>query len=157
MKLFDLVTGKAPEPQLSGNMLPNIKTCKNEWSNFSVNLRTMELKLQYSTAFTAVLNCFYSSTQLFTALLNCFYSSTQLLYNSTQLLLQQYSTALQQYPTAFTAVPNCFYSSTQLLLQQYSTVLAFFTRQNSFCFGLSFACQKLYIICNLKEHSGFNI
>ena len=34
MKLFDLVTGTASKPWLSGNMLPNIKTCGNGWSNF---------------------------------------------------------------------------------------------------------------------------
>ena len=36
-KLLDLVTGTATNPRVSGNMLPNIKTCENGWSNFSEN------------------------------------------------------------------------------------------------------------------------
>ena len=36
---IDLVTGTPTKPYLSGNMLPNINTCENGWSNFSENLR----------------------------------------------------------------------------------------------------------------------
>ena len=32
--MFDLLTGTATKPWLSGNMLPNIKTCENGCSNF---------------------------------------------------------------------------------------------------------------------------
>ena len=39
-KLFDLVTGTSSKPWLTGNTLPNIKTCKNGWSNFSEYLET---------------------------------------------------------------------------------------------------------------------
>ena len=44
-KLFYLVMDTATKPLLSGNMLPNINTCKNGWSNFSENLRIAALKL----------------------------------------------------------------------------------------------------------------
>ena len=33
------------KPRLSRNMLPNINTCENGWSNFSANLRIVSLKL----------------------------------------------------------------------------------------------------------------
>ena len=39
--LIRLVTGIGTKPRLSGNMLPNIKTCENGWSNFSENLRSV--------------------------------------------------------------------------------------------------------------------
>ena len=39
-----LVTGTAIKPSLSGNMLSNMNTCKNGWSNFSENLRIIVLK-----------------------------------------------------------------------------------------------------------------
>ena len=32
--LFDLVTGTATKPRLSGNMFININTCENGWLNF---------------------------------------------------------------------------------------------------------------------------
>ena len=38
-KLFYCVTGAATKQWLSGNMLLNINTCKNRWSNLSENLR----------------------------------------------------------------------------------------------------------------------
>ena len=44
-KLFYLVTGIASKPRLSGNMLPNINTIENVWSNFPENLRIVALKL----------------------------------------------------------------------------------------------------------------
>ena len=44
-KLFELVTCIATKPWLSGNMLPNIKTCENWWSNFSENMRVVALKM----------------------------------------------------------------------------------------------------------------
>ena len=44
-KLFELVTGTEMKPWLSRNMLPNINTCENRWSNFSANLRVVSLKL----------------------------------------------------------------------------------------------------------------
>ena len=44
-KLFDLVTGTEMKPRLSRNMLPNINTCENGWSNFLANLRVASLKL----------------------------------------------------------------------------------------------------------------
>ena len=37
---------------LSRNMLPNINTCENGWSNFAVNLRVVSLKLLKFTQFT---------------------------------------------------------------------------------------------------------
>ena len=43
-KLFELVTGTEMKPRLSRNMLPNINTCENGWSNFSANLRIVSLK-----------------------------------------------------------------------------------------------------------------
>ena len=50
-KLFDLVTGTATKPRLSGNMLPNIKTCENGWSNFSETVWIVVLKLLELTRF----------------------------------------------------------------------------------------------------------
>ena len=50
-KNFNLVTGSAIKLWLSGNMLPNIKTCKKILSNFSQNLRIMALKLIEFTQF----------------------------------------------------------------------------------------------------------
>ena len=38
VSLIQLVTGTATKPWLSGNMLPNINTCENGWSNISENL-----------------------------------------------------------------------------------------------------------------------
>ena len=43
--MFELVTGTDMKPRLSRNMLPNINTCENGWSNFSANLRVLSLKL----------------------------------------------------------------------------------------------------------------
>ena len=51
-KLFELVTGTEMKPWLSQNMLPNINTCENGWSNFSANLRIVSLKLLELTQFT---------------------------------------------------------------------------------------------------------
>ena len=51
-KLFELVTGTEMKPWLSPNMLPNIKTCENGWSNFLANLRVVSLKLLQLTQFT---------------------------------------------------------------------------------------------------------
>ena len=48
-KLFDLVTGTATKPRLSGNMLQNINTCENRWSNFSENFKIVALKLHELT------------------------------------------------------------------------------------------------------------
>ena len=45
MKLFDHVTRTETKPGLSGNILPNLNTCENGWSNFSENLRIVALKL----------------------------------------------------------------------------------------------------------------
>ena len=42
-KLFKIVTGTEMKPWLSRNMLPNINTCENGWSNFSANLRVVSL------------------------------------------------------------------------------------------------------------------
>ena len=50
-KLFKLVTGTEMKPWLSRNMLPNVNTCENGWSNFSANLRVVSLKLLQSTQF----------------------------------------------------------------------------------------------------------
>ena len=50
-KLFELVTGTETKPWLSRNMLPNINTCGNGWSNFSVNLKVVSLKLLELTQF----------------------------------------------------------------------------------------------------------
>ena len=50
-KLFKLVTGTEMKPWLSRNMLPNINTCENGWSNFSANLRVVLLKLLELTQF----------------------------------------------------------------------------------------------------------
>ena len=51
-KLFELVTGTEMKPWLSGNVLPNINTCENGWSNFSANRRVVSLKLIELTQFT---------------------------------------------------------------------------------------------------------
>ena len=51
IKLFELVTGTEMKPWLSRNMLPNINTCENGWSNFSANLRVVSLKLIELTQF----------------------------------------------------------------------------------------------------------
>ena len=45
MKGDEIVTSTASKPWLSGNMLLNIKTFKNGWSNFSENLRIVRLKV----------------------------------------------------------------------------------------------------------------
>ena len=50
-KLFELVTGTEMKPWLKRNMLPNINTCENGWSNFSANLRDVSLKLLELTQF----------------------------------------------------------------------------------------------------------
>ena len=50
-KLFEFVTGTEMKPWLSRNMLPNINTCENGWSNFSANLRAVSLKLLELTHF----------------------------------------------------------------------------------------------------------
>ena len=50
-KLFELVTGTEMKPWLSRNMLPNINTCENIYSNFSANLRVVSLKLLELTQF----------------------------------------------------------------------------------------------------------
>ena len=42
-KLFEIVTGIATKPWLSRNMLPNIKTCENGWSNLSENQSVMAI------------------------------------------------------------------------------------------------------------------
>ena len=44
-KLLELVTGTTTKPRLSGNMLPNIKRCKDLLANFSENLRVVVIKL----------------------------------------------------------------------------------------------------------------
>ena len=49
--MFEIVTGIATKPGLSGNMLPNIKTCENESSNFSENLRVRVVVLNCSSEF----------------------------------------------------------------------------------------------------------
>ena len=50
-KLFELVTGTEMNPWLSRNMLPNINTCENGWSDFSANLRVVSIKLFDLTRF----------------------------------------------------------------------------------------------------------
>ena len=50
-KLFELVTGTEMKLWLSQNILPNINTCENGWSNFSTNLRVVSLKLLELTQF----------------------------------------------------------------------------------------------------------
>ena len=52
-KLFDLVTCTATKPRLSGDILPNINTCKNGWSHFSESLRIVASKLLELTRFTS--------------------------------------------------------------------------------------------------------
>ena len=49
--LIMIVTGIATKLRLSRNMFPNIKTCKNRWSDFSKNLRIVALKLLKLTWF----------------------------------------------------------------------------------------------------------
>ena len=51
VSLMQLVTGIATKPWKSGSMFPNIKTCRNRWSNFSANLRIVSLKLLELTRF----------------------------------------------------------------------------------------------------------
>ena len=60
-KLFYLMTGTATKPWLSGIMLPNIKTCENRWSNFSENLRIVDLKLLELTRFLSPNLSIYSN------------------------------------------------------------------------------------------------
>ena len=43
--MFDLVTGTETKARLSVNMLPNIETFTNSWSNISENLRKVAIKL----------------------------------------------------------------------------------------------------------------
>ena len=50
-KLFELVTGTEMKPWFSRNMVPNINTCENGYSNFSANLKVMSLKLLQLTQF----------------------------------------------------------------------------------------------------------
>ena len=64
--MIRLVTGIATKPRLSGNMLPNIKTCENGWSNFSGNLRIVALKLLELTRFLSPKSI---NLQLFTLIL----------------------------------------------------------------------------------------
>ena len=45
VSLIQHVTGIATKPWLSGNMLPNIKTDENGWSNFWENLLVVAIKL----------------------------------------------------------------------------------------------------------------
>ena len=47
--MFDLETATPTKPSLSGNMLPNMTTCKNVWSNFSENLRIVALKVSINS------------------------------------------------------------------------------------------------------------
>ena len=44
-EIFNPVIGTATKSWLSGNMLPDIKTCKNGWSKFAENLIIVALKL----------------------------------------------------------------------------------------------------------------
>ena len=53
-KLFELVTGPATKPSLSGNMSPNIKACENGWSNFSEILSVVAMKLLELTKFATL-------------------------------------------------------------------------------------------------------
>ena len=54
VSLIQLVTGIATKPFLSGNMLSNVKTCENGWSNFSENFRIIVLKLLELTRFLSL-------------------------------------------------------------------------------------------------------
>ena len=45
VSLIKLVTGIATNSLLSGNKLPNVKTCEYGWSNFSENPRVRAIKL----------------------------------------------------------------------------------------------------------------
>ena len=49
--MFELVTGTDMKPWLTRNMLLNINTCENGWSNFSANLTVVSLKLLKLTQF----------------------------------------------------------------------------------------------------------
>ena len=49
--LFELVTDTEMKSWLSRNMLPNINTCENGWSNFSANLWIVSFKLRELTQF----------------------------------------------------------------------------------------------------------
>ena len=53
VSLIKLVTGMTTKPWLSGNMLPNINTCENLWSNFSENRIVVEIKLLELTLFAS--------------------------------------------------------------------------------------------------------
>ena len=44
-ELFELVTITTTKPRLSGNMLPNRKTCENEWWNILENIKVVAIKL----------------------------------------------------------------------------------------------------------------
>ena len=50
-KLFELVTGTEMKPWLLRNMLPNMNTCENWWSNFSANFKVVSLKFLELTHF----------------------------------------------------------------------------------------------------------
>ena len=50
-KLFEHATGTETKLWLSWNMLPNINTCENGWSNFLANLIVLSLKLLEITHF----------------------------------------------------------------------------------------------------------
>ena len=58
-KLFDIVTATGTKPWLSRNMLPNSKTCKKEWSNFSENLTVVATKLLELTQFASLNQSIY--------------------------------------------------------------------------------------------------
>ena len=68
-KLFDLVTDTARKPWLSGNMLPNIKTFGNGWSNFSENMKIVALKLLVLTGFSSPNLLIYCTLLQFCAVL----------------------------------------------------------------------------------------
>ena len=51
--LIQLVTGIVTKPRFSVNRMPNKKTHKNRWSNFSENLRVVAIKLLELTKFAA--------------------------------------------------------------------------------------------------------
>ena len=55
MEVVSLIqlTGIVTKSRLSGDMLPNIKTCGSGWSNFSENLRILALKLFRLTWFVS--------------------------------------------------------------------------------------------------------
>ena len=49
VSLIQLVTDIVTKPRLLGNMLPNMKTGENEWSDSSDNFRTVTVKLHELT------------------------------------------------------------------------------------------------------------